>query len=143
MRHLRTVLACLAVSVAFAAPAGASSAILVTKAAYAGPRPVSFGLRDGERYLAIATSAYSGTVALDVTTATGTVRVCASSKVNGPLSIDGLGFVTVVPVMDDVTCGVPAVTGTILAYFSHTSFTLADAYAKAQPDPGRDVVGGI
>lgn len=144
MRHLRTALACLAAFAAVtvaAVPAEASSAILATKGAFYGQSLVTFQVRAGERYLNVDTSATpAGAVALEIWTATGPVKICMNTKATGPLSVDGLEWVTMKPLVNPACGAPPAVTGTIVAFFSHTSFTLADAWKRAQADPTRTVV---
>ena len=105
---------------------------------------LDFEVRAGERYLHLVGSATQGDVTVDVTTAAGTVRICQSTKVVGPLPIEGLKTVRVVAVLDSTVCGRgPAPTGTVLAIFSTSSLSLEDAMDTMRPDPSRKVFGGI
>lgn len=157
MSPTRSALACLAATLAAAAPAHAHGHVLSAHRDYAGGTVAGvpacggscnllFEVRAGERYLHVATSAPAGVTAFDVTTATGAVRVCASTAGAGPLSIDGETLVKLRVVLDDPAChgaALPAATGTVTAYFSADPVSFADAVAQAQPDPGRRVGGGL
>lgn len=163
MRVPRTVLAA-AAATAFATtltPAGAAQPTpLAAKRTFAGgsvqrqivcgtPCLMSFEVRPGERYLHIATTALGGsgagspTVAVDVKSASGYVRVCHDTR-SGPLDVEGIPFVVVVGVADALDCGAaPSPGGTVLAIFSARNVSFDEALRTFTPDPDRQVAGGV
>lgn len=143
-----------------AAEPGRQQGVLYSKAGFAGgsvagAQPcvgscVGFEVRPGERYLHLLSETVFPNssdpreplqVAMDVKTAAGYVRVCSTT--GEPLSVDGLSYVIVSVVLDDPTCQPSGLTGTLVAYFAERSLSLDEAIRRAEPDPGRQVTGGI